>query len=258
MAPLTTLPNRKRHDSQSCRELNWILITDFILVFIVLELCQCVVTLRVWHLFYRSRFIRGLAIAIMIASVAGVATIGGAAFKAIKTAMYGLSTNKGNPAMLFVIYLPALVVHTTMLSLTIYRFVISSTALPGRGIVHRFLKEGLFMYLFAAGTIVYEIVALSLTKPSDVPVYYSALGGEIAVAATVVSVCRAMLSIRSLAATCHVDPAWLLNHAELSRVQWRRGTSEGEIFVEVNEMDVVLPCRSQPSPDMQTEHPCSV
>ncbi|KAG2362792.1 hypothetical protein BDR07DRAFT_1283870, partial [Suillus spraguei] len=240
---------------------NWILITDFALVFVVLELCQCVVTLRVWHLFYRSRFIRGLAIVIMIASAAGVATAGGAAFNAIKTAMYELSDPsfiKGNPRMLFVIYLPALVVHTTMLSLTIYRFVISSTALPGRGIVHRFLKEGLFMYVFAAGTIVYEIVALSLTKPSDIPVSFQRLRSRIAVAATVVSVCRAMLSIRSLAATCHVDPAWLLNHAELSRVQWRRGTSEGEIFVEVNEMDVVLSCRSQPSPDVQTEHPCSV
>ncbi|KAG1775959.1 hypothetical protein EV702DRAFT_1113954 [Suillus placidus] len=233
---------------------NWLFITDFVLAFIVMELCQCVVTLRVWHLFYRSRFIRGLAVAVLIVSAAGVATAGAAAFNDIKTAMYGLynpSTLKANPAMLCVIYLPALVVHTTMLSLTIYRFGVSSTALPGRGIVHRFLKEGMFMYAFAAGTLLYEIIALSLTKPGDMSVYYSALGGEIAVATTVVSVCRAMLSIRSLAATCHVDPAWLLNHAELSRVQWRRGTSEGEIVVEVNEMDVVLPCRTA----VQVEYP---
>lgn len=98
------------------------------------------------------------------------------------------------------------------------------------------------MYAFAAGTLLYEIIGLSLTQ--NIPVYYSALGGEIAVATTVVSVCRAMLSIRSLAATYHVDPAWLLNHAELSRVQWRRGATEGEIFVEVTEMDVVLSSRS--------------
>lgn len=233
---------------------NWLFIADFVLAFTVMELCQCVVTLRVWHLFYRSRFIRGLAVAVLIISAAGVATAGAAAFENIKTAMYGLynpATLKANPAMLYVIYLPALVVHTTMLSLTIYRFGVSSTALPRRGIVHRFLKEGMFMYAFAAGTLLYEIIALSLNKPGDLSVYYSALGGEIAVATTVVSVCRAMLSIRSLAATCHVDPAWLLNHAELSRVQWRRGTSEGEIVVEVNEMDVVLPCRTA----VQTEYP---
>lgn len=69
------------------------------------------------------------------------------------------------------------------------------------------------------------------------------LWGE-TVGATVVSVCRAMLSIRSLAATYHVDPAWLLNHAELSRVHWRRGANEGEIYVEVNEMDAVLSSKS--------------
>ncbi|KAG1743489.1 hypothetical protein EDB19DRAFT_567249 [Suillus lakei] len=223
-----------------------------------MELCQCVVTLRVWHLFYRSRFIRWLVVVVLLASALGVAIAGGVKFHAVKTAMYGLynpSTLEPNPAMLFVIYLPALVVHTTMLSLTIYRFRVSSTALPRRGIVHRFLKEGMFVYSFAAGALLYEIVALSLTKPGDTSIYYSALGGEIAVATTVVSVCRAMLSIRSLAATYHVDPAWLLNHAELSRVQWRRGDSEGEILVEVTEMDVVLPCRSPPLSAMKTEYP---
>lgn len=244
----------------SSADLNWLFITDFVFALMVMGLCQCVVTLRVWHLFYRSRFIRGLAVVILIASTAGVATAGLTTFDSIKTAMYGLhdpSTFKENPATLYAIYLPALVVHTTMLSLTIYRFGISSTVLPSRGIIHRFLKEGMFMYVFAAGTLLYEIIALSLTEPGEASVYYSALGGEIAVAATVVSVCRAMLSFRSLAATCHVDPAWLLNYAELSRVRWRRGTSEGEIVVEVNEMDVILPCGSlsESLTAVQTEYP---
>ncbi|KAH7884353.1 hypothetical protein F5I97DRAFT_1778610, partial [Phlebopus sp. FC_14] len=53
------------------------------------------------------------------------------------------------------------------------------------------------------------------------------------VTTVVISVCRAMLSIRSLASTGHVAPAWLLNHAEMSRVQWRRGAAEGEIVVEM-------------------------
>lgn len=242
-------------------DVQWLFITDFVLAFLIMELCQCVVTLRVWHLFYRSRFIRWLAVTVLFASAAGVVSAGVAAFGHIQTAVYGLYNPlnlEENPATLFVIYLPALVVHTTMISLTIYRFGITPTALPRRGIVHRFLKEGMFMYVFAAGTLLYEIVALSLTRPGDMSVYYSALGGEIAVAATVISVCRAMLSIRSLAATCHVDPAWLLNHAELSRVHWRRGTSEGEIVVEVNEMDVVLPCRSLPSTSVEMEYPGKV
>lgn len=60
------------------------------------------------------------------------------------------------------------------------------------------------------------------------------------VAAVVVSVCRVMLSIRSVAATGHVDPEWLLNHAELSRVHWRRGTVDGEIIVEASELPISL------------------
>jgi hypothetical protein len=61
---------------------------------------------------------------------------------------------------------------------------------------------------------------------------------RIAITTTAISVCRAMLSIKSFTVTYHVDLAWLLNHAELSRVQWRGGASEGEIFVESSDMEV--------------------
>ena len=49
-----------------------------------------------------------------------------------------------------------------------------------------------------------------------------------------------MLSIRSVAATAHVDPEWLLNHTELSRVHWRRGSVDGEIIVEAGEPTISL------------------
>ncbi|KAG1743486.1 hypothetical protein EDB19DRAFT_1827380 [Suillus lakei] len=208
---------------------------------------RSVVTLRVWHLFPRSRPTRWLAVTVLIVCTTGTAIAGGFSLDAMRHVMYDLMTAgnlKRTPAYIFTMYLLPLIVHSTMLSLKLYRFHISSRALQGHGIIHRFLKEGMFVYAFAAGTLLYEIVGLSLTKPKDTSIYYSSLGGEMAVAATVVSVCRTMLSIRSLAATHHVDPAWLLNHAELSRVQWRRGANEGEIFVEVNEMDVVLPSQS--------------
>ncbi|KAG1743485.1 hypothetical protein EDB19DRAFT_2038193 [Suillus lakei] len=231
-----------------------------------MTLCQCVVTLRVWYLFPRSRFIRWLAVTVLIICVAAAATATGLTVAPFETLFEPYDsliseTLPQRPAFLFTFYLPALVLHTTMLLFKIYRFYISPRALQRHGIIPRIIKEGMFMYAFAAGeyiyisilhveetlkpmmtgTLLYEIVSLSMTDPE---VYDSALGGNIAAATTVVSVCRAMLSIRSLAATYHVDPAWLLNHAELSRVQWRRGATEGEIYVEANEMDVVLPSQS--------------
>ncbi|OAX41482.1 hypothetical protein K503DRAFT_489596 [Rhizopogon vinicolor AM-OR11-026] len=210
----------------------------------VMTLCQCVVTLRVWHLFPGSRFIRWLAVAVFVLCTAGTAIAGGLEFDFVRSVLDNPLTAENTKPSIFAIYLPSLVVHTVMFSLKMYRFCASPRALQRHGIIRRFLKEGMFVYAFAAGTLLYEIISLCMTDSKDIPIYYSALGGEMAVAATVVSVCRAMLSIRSLAATYHVDPAWLLNHAELSRVPWRRGANEGEIYVEVNEMGAVLPSKS--------------
>jgi hypothetical protein len=176
--------------------------------------------------------------------VIGTAVVGGVSFHNVKNAYENTqsSTNSDkNPPVIFTIYLPSLIVHTIMFSLTMHRFRVSSRALQEHGIFHRFLKEGMFMYAFAAGTLLFEIIGLSLNNQETISIYYPALGGGLAVGTTVVSVCRAMLSIRSLAATYHVDPAWLLNHAELSRVQWRRGVSEGEIYVEVDELESFPP-----------------
>lgn len=53
-----------------------------------------------------------------------------------------------------------------------------------------------------------------------------------------------MLSLKSLAATVHVNPGWLLNHAELSRVHWHPGTMEGEIVVEMLDDSYDLPVMS--------------
>jgi len=88
------------------------------------------------------------------------------------------------------------------------------------------------MYAFATGSILYATIAMA--SPSGIRFYLTGLLGDFSIAATVVAVCRAMLSLRSLAATRHVDPAWLLNHAELSRVHWTKGYQEGEIRVEID------------------------
>lgn len=42
-----------------------------------------------------------------------------------------------------------------------------------------------------------------------------------------------VLGLRSLAANLSLDPKWILNRAELSRVPWRHGMTEEELVVEV-------------------------
>lgn len=52
-----------------------------------------------------------------------------------------------------------------------------------------------------------------------------------------VSVSRLMLSIRSLAEQLSVSPDWLLNNTELSRVNWKQGTRNGELIVEIEPLE---------------------
>jgi len=61
---------------------------------------------------------------------------------------------------------------------------------------------------------------------------------SVVVVATVLSVCRPMLRLHSLAATHGVSPSWLLNQAEMSRVRWIEGARVGEILVEVELCDM--------------------
>lgn len=42
-----------------------------------------------------------------------------------------------------------------------------------------------------------------------------------------------MLRIRSLAACLNLDPTWVLNNAEMSRLHLRGGGCPGELFVEI-------------------------
>ncbi|KAG1814068.1 hypothetical protein EV424DRAFT_1415212 [Suillus variegatus] len=222
------------------------IIADYFLTLTIALFCQAVVTLRVWHLFLHSCFIRRLAVTVFIICAVGAVIVSSVEFDAIKRALCASSIAEiftQGPLSTFTVYLPALVVHTVMLLLTMYRFRVSPKALQQRGIMHRFVKEGIFMYTFAAGSLLYEIICLSMTEPKDISIYYPPLIGGTAVATTAVSVCRAMLSIKSFTVTYHVDPAWLLNHAELSRVQWRRGASEGEIFVESSDMEADPPSK---------------
>ncbi|EGO00680.1 hypothetical protein SERLA73DRAFT_71674 [Serpula lacrymans var. lacrymans S7.3] len=218
---------------------NRIFKASFALNFIIIVLCQAVITLRVWYLFPRSRIIRCIAITAYLACASITIILAAYYCGAIESFVNTLSVDLDlvspmHPPLVWQIYIPSLFIHSFLFSLKIYRVMVCTDSLGNMPLLQRFLKEGGLMYAFATGSILYATIAFSMTSPSGLRSYLSALLGEFSVAATVVAVCRAMLSIRSLAATRHVDPAWLLNHAELSRVNWTKGYQEGEIRVEID------------------------
>ncbi|KAF8843570.1 hypothetical protein BDN67DRAFT_135724 [Paxillus ammoniavirescens] len=205
----------------------------YFLVFLLILLCQAVVVLRVWYLFPRNRFIRIGSLVLYASSVIGCSVLGGQEWNAVQEEFNSVTnvTVSTKLTTMWYIFFPCLVVHTLLFLCKIWRVWESKASLRDAPVMRVMLKEGAVMYCFATATLLYSVIGLSDVK--NPMVYQPALLGNFAVAATVVSVCRAMLSIKSLAATWHVDSRWLLNHAELSRVQWRRGAKEGELVVEM-------------------------
>ncbi|KAG1775960.1 hypothetical protein EV702DRAFT_1113974 [Suillus placidus] len=196
-------------------------------------LCQAVIALRVWYLFARNRQIRIFAASLYIVCIGSTVALTGSLFNQIFQEMANPSFIK-SPTIFALVYAPSFVDHSVLFALKVYRYMASDRFQRRSSLLEGFLKEGFIMYACAMGSLLYTIIALSLTNPSQLDVYFTGLQGSLVVGATIVSVCHALLSIRSISATLHVDPAWLLNHAELSRVQWTKGNSEGEIFVELD------------------------
>ncbi|KIJ14539.1 hypothetical protein PAXINDRAFT_78996, partial [Paxillus involutus ATCC 200175] len=191
-----------------------------------------VITLRVWYLFSDMPAVQYFAISAFVICATASCSLSAIMWEDVKTQIPGQTPIPTPSPKLAWIFAPGLIIHSTLLVLQIYRFVRSSNHMQRESLLWRFLKEGIFMYALCTpvtlSTLVHDLLTWTIVS--------------LPMATSIISVCRAMLSIRSLAATSHVDVRWLLNHAELSRVQWKAGAN-GEIFVEVNEAAIELPSR---------------
>ncbi|KAH8094644.1 hypothetical protein BXZ70DRAFT_1033918 [Cristinia sonorae] len=141
------------------------------------------------------------------------------------------------------VFVPGIVIHTILYGAT----TIPALRLKSQGksspIMDRLLRDGGAMYLVVFGTVLFTGVgAVSPNMSVSTPAIYS----NFLLSATSIAVSRLILSMHSLAANLSLDPKWLLNNAELSRVRWRKGSRDGEIIVEVDsaesemEMDAVI------------------
>lgn len=210
-----------------------LLIGHIALVSLGAALCQAVIALRVWYLFARNRQIQIFAASLYIVCIGSTIALSGSLFDQYFEEIVHPSFTK-SPTIFTLLYAPSFVDHSVLFALKVYRYMTSDRFQRRSSLLEGFLKEGLIVYACATGSLLYTIIALSVSNISQLDVYYTGLQGGLVVGTTLVSVCHALLGIRSISATLHVDPAWLLNHAELSRVQWTKGNSEGEIFVELD------------------------
>ncbi|KAF9226337.1 hypothetical protein BS17DRAFT_777078 [Gyrodon lividus] len=225
------------------------MLTIMILSVSITSFCQAVITLRVWYLFYDMLTIKYFAASAFMMSVTASCLLSGFLWKQVREQFLNTGTPVVHPSsQLAWLYVPGLAIHSILLALKIYRFTISSAHMQRNSLLWRLVKEGMFMYAFATGSLLFVVIGLCQTRTSGLTIYWAALASSLPMATAAVAVCRAMLSIQSLTATSHVDIKLLLNHAELSRVHWRRGEYDGVIFVEVNETAIELPDMPIPIP----------
>ncbi|KAI9460759.1 hypothetical protein HD554DRAFT_2028475, partial [Boletus coccyginus] len=194
------------------------------------------IMIRVWYLFAHSPFIKSIAVNAYIVCTLATLVLSGVLWPDLRVEITG--TEPGPRISIIAwLFVPSLFFHSLSFGLKIHRFVTSPKYLRRDTFLWRFLKEGMAMYACALGKAL-SLLDTTQIRESTSPTNCIFQFSTTLVTLTVVSVCRAMLSIKSLAATLHVDPRWLLNYAELSRVQWRPGEKEGEIVVETFELPV--------------------
>ncbi|THH26831.1 hypothetical protein EUX98_g7356 [Antrodiella citrinella] len=133
------------------------------------------------------------------------------------------------------VFIPGIVVHTILYAATSF----PALRLKNKGktspIMNRLLRDGGVMYFVVFVSIMFSgIGATSTNLNVSLPAMYS----NFFLASTSVAVSRLILNMQSLASNLSLDPKWLLNNAELSRVRWRKGSRDGEIIVEVDVAEV--------------------
>ncbi|KIM64287.1 hypothetical protein SCLCIDRAFT_642341 [Scleroderma citrinum Foug A] len=194
-------------------------------------ICKAAIVIRVWYLFARNRLVRTIAVSTFVATTIASIVLIIFSTKDIKLLLMSTTVPPVSRTLVWML-VPSLIIHTVLFALKVYRFSQSSRSLHVEAPLRRFLKEGMLLYAFVTGTIVFDMICLSCTDSSQLSILFVGLT-SFPTAAAVVSVCHIMLSINSLASTLHVDPEWLLNHAEMARLHFREGVNKGELCVDI-------------------------
>ncbi|KAG0708236.1 hypothetical protein DFH29DRAFT_893813 [Suillus ampliporus] len=214
----------------SCKWLSYVV---FVLCTLTLLLNQAALTLRVWYLFTRNRTVQNtvivFAFACMTSTVIFAASVPDTRPEDIIRSTCDYTVNQRAEWRM---YLPPVTLHITLYGLTLCKTLTSTSAGQIRGLTGMIIDEGAHLYLLATVALIFGLVGTAMSDDANVfvPASYSLLIN----AAISVSVARAMLGLRNLAARLHVDPGWLLSHSELSRVRYRPGLHDGELLVEIN------------------------
>lgn len=207
--------------------------TSFVANMAAIGIVQAVLVLRIWYLFEHSRFVRWGAIAAFLASI-----MSSLAFSFIAAQNLVLlpiipgiiGCRAARPVDFWRMFFPSLLLHTLLYVLTAWKALKNRRILKDRPVLKKLLIDGGFFFLVVFVSVGFTGVGSFLTQypKVNIPIIFS----NYLISVTSIAVSRVLFSIHSLAANLGSDTAWLLNNAELNRVDWKMGEQEGEIIVE--------------------------
>ncbi|PCH44399.1 hypothetical protein WOLCODRAFT_76925 [Wolfiporia cocos MD-104 SS10] len=195
-----------------------------------------IIVLRVWYIYSRRRLARlavvGSFLACTAVTLSELGLVGLQLLNMTKTVACTIE-------MLYKVwrmYVPVLALHTVLFVATTWPALQKHRQGQSAPILFRLVRDGGMFYIMVfAATAWTAIGAFEDHRPAIlIPALYS----NAAMAVPSVCVSRLMLSIHSLAASLDVNTDALLSAAELSRMHWRPGAHAGEIFVDIDAVEV--------------------
>jgi len=225
----------------------------FIIDILMAAVSQGVVTLRVWYLFKSKKPIRMLAVVSYVACIAGSVGVlallsPGLLYEAAGVTNKNLDKGFSSPPGMWRLFMPSLMVHTIMFGLTLWKM--KDVESLQRSSMMQLLQEGSFIYAFALIGLTLGMIYLAPAQTDKEYLAIATLHGQFQVSSIAVVTCRTMINLRSLADTLDVDPSWLLNTAELSRVRCRK-QRRGELVVEMGPLDSPVSSEGDADNDIQ-------
>ncbi|EEB95809.1 hypothetical protein MPER_05165, partial [Moniliophthora perniciosa FA553] len=200
---------------------------------------QAVLVVRIWYLFKHSSVIRVVSILSVTIGAILSAFFVGQSFPLLRSIpieipeLRHIGCAVPPPTNFWKLFLPALILHTLLFVLTALRAFRTPKVFRDAPLLRRLLKDGGIFYFVVLVIVGYSAISAFFVNTPEINL--PAIFSDTMLTITSVAISRLMLNLRSLAARLGYDEEWIFNNVEIQRLNWKRGTREGEIIVEVND-----------------------
>jgi hypothetical protein len=212
----------------------------FLMSIVALGIVQAMLVLRVWYLFLGQKYIQyGIMVLWAVSMVVSLVYTGIAATHLqllngnIDGGVFALGSTGcrvSRPENFWRIFFPSLILHTILYALTAIRALRNRRILKEAPVLKRLLRDGGIFFMVVFVSVGFTAVGSFLADIPQINIPVAFSGYLIAV--TSIAMSRIMFSIHSLASNLGSETGWLLSNVELRRIDWRKGSTEGEIIVE--------------------------